>query len=310
MEKNRNKVKRKEYLLRKKELEKQFPDSLWVFLDETFIHKNFMTNEIIIYKNELPDVNLPIGKGLRFSLIHAGSVNGFVENTGLILVDQEINGETFENWLKNKLLPNLPEKSIICLDNAQTHSKQYSQIPNQNTEKEIITKWLTTNNIPFHENAKKKYLLALVKENAPEKHYSVDKIIENAGHISLRFPPYHCIFNPIENVWSQMKQFFGKHNLNNNKEQIEELILKSFEEITPENWKQYCKELENEFWLSDGILDLESSENVIINFGEESESDTSDEEMIFSDILAENNNNVNFIGPPRFTDTRFTDTIH
>jgi transposase len=195
------------------------------------------------------------------------------------------------------LLPNLPEKSIIVLDNALTHSRQYSRIPTQANNKKFITEWLTKNNISYPENARKCDLLDLVKRNAPEKCYSVDKIIENSGRKFIRLPPYHCQFNAIEMVWSQMKQFFGKYNLDNNFKQIYDLIIRSLNEITSENWQNYikhCKDLENNYWISDNISD-QNFENVILNFGEESESDTDDEELTFSEILAENNYNINNI---------------
>jgi transposase len=93
--------------------------------------------------------------------------------------------------------------------------------------------------------------LDLVKRNTPERACAVDDIIRDAGHVPIRLPPYHCYLNPIEFVWAQMKKFISKHNLNNNKEQIKELILKSLNEITPENWKNYirhCGEFEKNHW--------------------------------------------------------------
>jgi hypothetical protein len=85
--------------------------------------------------------------------------------------------------------------------------------------------------------------------------------------------------------------------LNNNKEEIKELIKKSFNEVTPENWKEYIrhvKDIEEKYWIPDNIFDKDF-ENFIINFGQESDSDTDDEQMTFSEILAENNNNINLV---------------
>ncbi len=90
---------------------------------------------MIISDSELPGLNLPIGKGLRFSIIDAGNKNLFIKNSQKILVNEEINSEIFENWLKNDLLPNLTEKSFILLDNAPTHSRRHSNIPTQSNNK-------------------------------------------------------------------------------------------------------------------------------------------------------------------------------
>jgi transposase len=51
------------------------------------------------------------------------SKNGFVKNGELILVYKEINSEIFEHYLRHKLLPLLPPKSVVVLDNASTYSK-------------------------------------------------------------------------------------------------------------------------------------------------------------------------------------------
>ncbi len=84
--------------------------------------------------------------------------------------------------------------------------------------------------------------------------------------------------NPIELVWDQMKQFFGSHNLNNNVQEIYDLIIRSLNKVTPENWKNYvkhAKDFENNYGKTDNILE-QNFKNLIINFGDESESDTDD----------------------------------
>jgi hypothetical protein len=54
---------------KKRQLEVEYPNSLFVYLDETYIYKNLITKEIIISDNEIPDLKIPIGKGIRFSII-------------------------------------------------------------------------------------------------------------------------------------------------------------------------------------------------------------------------------------------------
>jgi len=189
-------------LTEKKKLELKYSDYLWIYLDETYIHKNLTTNEIILCDNELPKLKLPIGKGLHFSIIHAGSVDGFIENAYLILVNEGLNSESFEKWLSEKLFSNLPKKSIIVLNNVTTHSRYYSQIPTQASNKQFIKDWLTKNKISYPENALKPQLLDIVKKNLPKNNYTVDQIIKDAGHIPIRLPPYHCHLNSIEMVWA------------------------------------------------------------------------------------------------------------
>jgi prophage antirepressor-like protein len=56
-------------------------------------------------------------------MIDTGSKNGFIKNSLLVLKNEELNAEKFENWIKNQLLQNIKEKSVIILDNAPIHSK-------------------------------------------------------------------------------------------------------------------------------------------------------------------------------------------
>jgi transposase len=62
---------------------------------------------------------------------------------------------------------------------------------------------VTTYDFGFMDMNKKDTLLNICRNNYTEKKYAVDEIIEQAGHEVLRLPPYHCIFNAIEMVWSQ-----------------------------------------------------------------------------------------------------------
>ena len=49
---------------------------------------------------------------------------------------KDMNANVFENWFLEKLIPNLPEKSVIILDNTSLyHCRQVDKIPNMNTRK-------------------------------------------------------------------------------------------------------------------------------------------------------------------------------
>lgn len=73
---------------KKREIENKYPNSLWVYLDETFLHKSYATKKILMYQKELPKVNIPVSKGLRFSIIHAGTEHGFVNDAAEVVIDE------------------------------------------------------------------------------------------------------------------------------------------------------------------------------------------------------------------------------
>jgi hypothetical protein len=85
LKKKENVIKRRNNLREKQMLEKKYPNSECIYLDETFIHKNLTNNKIILCDNQLTDLKLLIGKGLRFSILDAESVNGFIKMQNLFL---------------------------------------------------------------------------------------------------------------------------------------------------------------------------------------------------------------------------------
>jgi transposase len=217
---NKIEIKRKriKYLIEKRRIEKQSPNSEFVYIDETFVHKNYVKYKVLqpLNKSKRIRFKMSVGKGTRYSIIHAGSENGFIPGAEHIIINSAFNSLKFEDWLKNKLLPNFAPNSVVILDNATTHSKQYNKPPVQSSNVKTIKNWLDINNIYYNNSANKQELLKIVKENNFYVQHTVDEIILNAGHIPLRLPPYHCELNPIELVWAQLKKIIAKHNFNNN----------------------------------------------------------------------------------------------
>jgi hypothetical protein len=115
-----------------------------------------------------------------------------------------MNAETFEEWLKDMLLA-LDKPSLIILD-SRLHEKQ----PTTAWRKSELQNWLRENNILYSALDTKNSLLQICRANYREKVCEVDCIIREAGHEVLRLPPYHCMFNPIEMVWSQFKRLYDK----------------------------------------------------------------------------------------------------
>lgn len=66
-----------------------------------------------------------------------------------------MDSNNFIKWLQEKLLPNIPNKSIIVMDNAPYHSKDSNKVPTTAARKEDIQKWLAENKIPFQEKMTK-----------------------------------------------------------------------------------------------------------------------------------------------------------
>lgn len=77
--------------------------------------------------------------GERYIVCHAGGKNGFIPNASLFMstvkepknhddYHGDMDSTIFNKWFKQQLLPNLPEKAVIVIDNASYHSVQVCRI--------------------------------------------------------------------------------------------------------------------------------------------------------------------------------------
>lgn len=156
----------KEFLIEKLRLEKLYSPPKIVYIDETHIHINDVNKKILLPmdENKQVKINKTVGKGTRYTVIHAGGQGGFIKNSHLILKNTEVDSSTFEDWIENVLMPEVPENSVVIYDNCSVHSRQYNKTPNSSTNKQNIKNWLNFNNISFDDNLKKHELLNLVKK--------------------------------------------------------------------------------------------------------------------------------------------------
>ena len=151
----------------------------------------------------------PSGKGERVIITHAGGNDGFVDGAGLVFkakkgegdYHKEMNARTYEEWFSKQLLPNIPENSVIVLDNAPYHSAKQELLPRQGWRKKDIQQWLESKDIAYSNDMIIAELLKLVDPHRPVyDRKKIDEIAKAAGHEVLRTPPYHCELNPIELV--------------------------------------------------------------------------------------------------------------
>ena len=102
---------------------------------------------------------VPHGEVERFVVIAAGTEDGFVEGSYLCYPAKstqgdyhgEMNGDLFQLWLTNHLLPALPEPSVLVLDNAPYHTQltEESRCPTTATKKADLVTWLEHHNIMY-----------------------------------------------------------------------------------------------------------------------------------------------------------------
>lgn len=187
-----------------------------------------------------------LSTGSRFIIVHAGSSDGFVPNASLVYKAASTSGNyhsnmNYDNYAKSlneKLLPNLPEKSVIVMDNASYHNTQSNKIPTSNSSKGEMQKWLTENGISFDNSLKKVELYDLIKKN--KDHFitfKIDEFIRRKVFKILRLPLCEPELNPIENIWGIIKNRIASRNIGQNMTIVQSLIDECINNIDLTAWR-------------------------------------------------------------------------
>ena len=117
-----------------------------VYTDETYINSSHSVTKA--WQSESTGLHIPLSKGDRIIVVHAGTNKGFI-NGAELGYDNEMNFEYFMKWLQTQLIPNLPEKSALVLDNAAYHNVREDKYPTQTSRKDAMGDWLQRHQIPF-----------------------------------------------------------------------------------------------------------------------------------------------------------------
>lgn len=237
-----------------------------VYLDESYINKNH-SNDYIWYSTEDgPWVQKPTGQGERLIIMNAITRDGWVPNAKMVFKSNrktgdyhgQMNFELFKKWFSEKLLPNIPENSLIVMDNASYHNvlADYSA-PTSASSKENIRTWLENNKIPCAADALKAELIEALSKIVPEPTYTIDELAKQYGHEVVRTPPYHPELQPIEICWGVLKNEVGRHcdfTMKNLQNQLELAFAKVTAHTCSEIIKK-VKKLEDKFWEDDAMLE-------------------------------------------------------
>ena len=107
--------------------------------------------------------------------------------------------------LADKLIPNLPPKCVLMMDNAAYHNMEVDRRPLKATKKDLIQEWLTRHGIQWSAGMLKDELLELCKTHPQEPVYVLNQMLSQHGHLALCLPPYHADLNLIELIWANLK---------------------------------------------------------------------------------------------------------
>lgn len=233
-----------------------------IYLDESYVNKNH-SNDFTWYSGEdVPWVQKPTGKGERLIIINAITKDGWVPGSKLVFKSTkktgdyhgQMNLELFSKWFQNQLVPNIPKKSLIIMDNASYHNciALYSA-PTSSCKKEKISQWLKQNKVPVRDDCLKPELIEILERLAPEPIYIIDEIAKSQGHEVLRTPPYHPELQPIETCWGIVKNEVAR-NCDFTMASLVMQLDKAFEKVNSKTCKGLIKrirQIEDRFWKED-----------------------------------------------------------
>ena len=190
------------------------------------------------------------------SYINKNHSNDYTRKTGDY--HGQMNWDIFKKWFLEKLLPNIPESSLIIMDNAPYHKVlSENSAPTAASSKENIQKWLGDNKISYSSDCLKAELIDMLLKIVPAPTYAIDEIAKQYGHEVIRTPPYHPELQPIEICWGVLKNEVGRHcdfSVSNLQTQLELAFQKVTTHTCAEIIKK-TKKIEDKFWHDDVLLE-------------------------------------------------------
>ena len=237
-----------------------------VYLDESYVNKNHSHDFIWYYGEDGPWVQKPTGNGERLIIINAITKSGWVPGAKLVFKSTrktgdyhgQMNWNLFKKWFTEMLLPNIPEHSLIIMDNAPYHNilSEHSP-PTSQSSKRKIKEWLEQNKIYCRDDCLKPELVEILTKMVPEPIYAIDEIAASCGHKVLRTPPYHPELQPIETCWGVAKNHVGRNCDFTMKNLIKQLDC-GFNKVTAETCAEIIakvRKIEDEFRKADIKMD-------------------------------------------------------
>uniref|UniRef100_A0A0A9WFW1 Tc1-like transposase DDE domain-containing protein n=1 Tax=Lygus hesperus TaxID=30085 RepID=A0A0A9WFW1_LYGHE len=205
-------------------------------------------------------------------MVNIGSEKGYLPNAQYVFRTEfstgdkhgqtikEWNHDNFCKWIEEKVIPNLPESSVIVMDDAPYHKKLINRPPSYYATKAVMVGWLASRGCGEADvSMRKTHLVKLIEKHMPPEEYVVDSILETHGHRVVRLPPYNGDLNPSELIWGQIKnEVQSKIVDGSTMEKILNLTSQALMKVKPEDWKRCCNQvvkLEKDYWNKDEIMD-------------------------------------------------------
>ena len=149
----------------------------------------------------------------------------------------------YADWFENTLTVNLPKKRkvVVVMDSAKYHCRFIAKAPTMKMKKGEVIAAMSKHDIEISNPIPTKLVLLekilIILKNIV-KQYVIGCMTERARYSVLRLPPYHCILNPTELAWNQLKYHVGHLNVYTSRPlNVVDLIQYLCKEnVSTENW--------------------------------------------------------------------------
>lgn len=181
-----------------------------VYLDESFLHHHH--GNPFSWFSEGDFLQRPTGKGRRWCFIHALLEQGLVAKAFRIVEAKKsrgdyhhlCNAQCFLDWWQQQLLPNLPARCVIVVDQASYHLVPEEPLMPSAMRKTELQQWLSSHGLAWESHWLRPRLPQELEQHI-DKTPLITKLAARHGPQVLILPVHHPELNPIELVWAIVK---------------------------------------------------------------------------------------------------------
>ncbi|CAF1574492.1 unnamed protein product [Didymodactylos carnosus] len=134
----------------------------------------------------------------------------------------------------------------------------YAKSPKRSWRKYQLQKWLDEHNIRYDVKLKKIELLEIAFAHVPPKRYKTNTAVNVFSVEIVHLPIKHCVLNPIELAWAQLKAYVRSHNTNFRLNDIRSLCEEYIAALDDENSRRFidhAQKVEKQFRLPDDFVE-------------------------------------------------------
>ncbi|XP_063370305.1 uncharacterized protein LOC134658550 [Cydia amplana] len=186
----------------------------------------------------------------------------------------------FANWVIHELIPVMPEKSVVIIQNYEHHDDVMKK-PTLFSIKSDIIAWLERNDVPYSEEMSKCELVDLIDTYTSEfdEISKIENSLKLKGHVLLRLPKCIEEMTPTKHFYELVK--INARKVNDN-DQVLETIAESVPQETFEKFDTHVADAEKDTLKADIRMD-EVFDTVVAAFQKVRLKDAEDSEVQLSD---------------------------